>query len=688
MSSPAANHDRLLTLLDAVCDERASAADFAEIERLVRGDVTARQLYVTYLDLHGTLQWDACGGLSASQVPLVAPVPVRSLSRRMLGLVVTIAASLLVVVGALNFNRRPVEQPGAPIAAVEPVRVPGEAPHGVSPATKKPIHLNPVDVANHNPVVGPGGDPITAKIIEQPAEVVPPTRSPHADSQQRIVAEVNRLLVDSWKRLDVVPAPVAEETEWCRRVHLDLVGRIPAVDEVERFLKDPSTDKRARLVDRLLDSGEFARHFAGVWGRTLIGRMPNDRVNRESFAKFLRMGFANNRPWNVLVSDMLAADGKTDENGAANFLVAHLNNQAVPATAITARVFLGVQVQCAQCHDHPFNDMKQVAFWELNSVFQQTDILEEHLRDQRTGRMLRSTAELVSKSEGGPIYYETQKGLMKVAFPRFEGRVIDPSPATNRRQELARIMTEGDQPQLAAAFVNRLWAHLIGAGFTRPVDDMGPHNPPSHPELLKALADEFLRSGYDVKQLVRVICASEAYQLSTKPASQGMTDDPSNGELPTFARTYLKPMSPEQLYDSLITATRVQQTGVSNWELAEKQRQTWMDQFVVSLENDENDEQETLAGTYAQALQMMNGDLMEKALALTPQTFLGSVVRNKSSEADKIRQLCVAALSRPPTAKELPAMQKLVRENGRPTPAGYQDLLWALLNTNEFTLVH
>jgi hypothetical protein len=309
---------------------------------------------------------------------------------------------------------------------------------------------------------------------------------------------------------------------------------------------------------------------------------------------------------------------------------------------------------------------------------------------------------LTSKTEGGPIYYETQHGLMKVAYPRFSGHDIDSGPETNRRSELARIMTEGKQPQLAAAFINRVWAHFLGAGFTNPIDDMAfdatdSHNPPSHPEVLDQLSKEFIASGYDVKHLIRLICGSTPYQLSTHPTAGAASDDPATGELPTFARAYLKPMTAEQLYDSLVTATRAHESRVGDWEAAEVQRQQWMDQFVVSLENDENDEQDTLTGTYAQALMLMNGDLMERALDLSPGTFLGELVRDKRSETEKIRRLCVAALSRPPTAKELAAMQKVVREAGlsksrpgvpRNPAAGYQDLFWALLNANEFALVH
>lgn len=712
MSSRSAAHDRLLTLLDAVCEERASAADFAEIERLVTASTEARWVYLTYIDLHGTLSWDACGGLSVTPGETFATPPIpRRVNIRPLAAILAIAACVVAIAVGMAL------WPGAPAVPMAdnnlvPVNTdPGSdpPPTEIATATKKPVQL-PLTANRNDPKVDTvrSTDPVVAQHDGMPTTPQPAPTTPNAiaarGSLDRVVANIDQLFAESWQRLEARPTATADNSEWVRRVYLDLIGRIPTVPEVEAFQADASPQKRQKLVDSLLDGGDYARNFAGVWSNLLIGRHPQQRVNRPAFDKFLRMSFAANRPWNTMVADIVSADGRTDQNGAANFLVAHLNNQAVPATAITARVFLGIQVQCAQCHNNPFNDMKQATFWELNSLFQQTDSIERWIRDPRTGRNDYAFTELINKSEGGPIYYETQNGLMKVAYPRYLGHDIDASSQTNRRSEFARIITDGEQPQpqLAAAFVNRLWAHFVGAGFTNPIDDMpidttDPHNPPSHPEVLQRLSGEFIASGYDVKHLIRVICASAPYQLSSHPTANSTNDDPATGDLPSFTRTYLKPMTAEQLYDSLVTATRAHESRVSDWEAAEDQRQKWMDQFVVSLENDENDEQDTLSGTYAQALMLMNGELIERALDLSPGTFLGELIRDKRSETDKIRRLCIAALSRQPTAKELAAMQKIVREAGvakhRPgTPrgpgAGYQDLFWALLNANEFALVH
>lgn len=682
-------HERLFQLLEAVCEERASAEDFAELERLVTASSEARWVYLTYLDLHGTLLWDAAGGLGVDELCRANQAePQRRMGWRARWPAIAVAAVLLLALGLFTLNRRPASQVVQVPASSPTIDEEGStATEGKVPVERGPVRLDGL-VVRSTPQAQPADESTRGVSVATPDRHEPAAGGP-AGSSQRVISQINALLEADWRRLEVTPAPRADDAEWVRRVYLHLAGRIPTWEEAERFLEDSRPDKRTQLVERLLEDGAYARNFSTIWTQLLVGRSPPPRVNRAALQKYLRMSFAANRPWHEMVAELLAAEGRTDENGAANFLVAHLNNQAVPATAIASRLFLGVQMHCAQCHNHPFNDTKQTTFWEFNSFFQQADVVF-----RRSNR--ESVAELVNQAEGGPIYYETINGLMKVAYPKFNGTEVDASPQVNRRKELAKLIATGDRPQLALAFVNRMWAHFHGAGFTQPLDDMGPHNPPSHPELLDFLSESFVHSGYDVKQLIRWICGSASYQLSSRHPSG---DDEVAAGLPaTFKQVYVRPMSAEQLYDSLVTATQAHRAGAGNWEEAEAQRQAWLQEFVISLENDENDEAETLSGTYAQALMLMNGALIEESLSLAPGTFLGDLVRERSSEQEKIRRLCLAALSRPPTAKEWPAMQRLIhasaanrsRAPGRTAQpaAGYQDLFWALLNSNEFALIH
>lgn len=712
----------LTPLLEALCEDRMTGEEAARLERLVLDSADARWFYLSYLDLHGSLYWNAAGvgsatALSTDEIPVHSDVPAHDLPlvvsaaaaipRRTnhVGRRTTlIAAAACICVGAVIWvsvnglrNQDQLafapQQPDLPDALVAN---PGSTPrHESAPAA----------VRHHGPAVVIADTPVETAVLDQPTAMVAvsipaPPMSPREelDSHQVVVA-INTEVRRGWEIGEVEPSAVADDSEWLRRVSLDLIGRIPTVGEVESFLANRRLKKREELVDRLLDDSAYARNFTTIWTNLLVGRRSEPRVDRGALQKFLRMSFAANRPWNQIVYDLVSAEGSSSENGATNFLIAHLNNDALPATAVTARVFLGQQVQCNQCHNNPFSKTQQTAFWELHSFFSQTASVPRHERDPRTGKDRVTHTDLVTRDAGGPIYFETQTGLMRVAYPRFNGHDVDAGPETNRRTVLARLMTEGDQPQLAATFVNRLWSHFFGEGFTPSVDDLGPHSPASHPELLALLTRQFVRSGYDTKQLVRWICNSEPYQLSSRIGERNGTDEPTEGQSPQFSHMYVKSMTAEQMYDSFLVATKANRAGGVDWTQAESQRQQWLSQFVVNYETDENDEAMEFGGTMSLALTLMNGSLVEKALEISPGTFLDEVVRRKSDEKEKIRQLCLAALSRQPSPSELAAMRKLVRDDSpsrgpknasKPASGteGYQDLFWALLNSNEFALVH
>jgi len=324
---------------------------------------------------------------------------------------------------------------------------------------------------------------------------------------------INERIAAGWKDAGLDSSPVATDGEWCRRVFLDLVGRVPTLAELQAFTVDSSPTKKADLVALLLGEDyvdEYARNFTDVWMTVLIGRdATNENVSRPGMRQYLRRGFSKNIPYDRFMEELVTATGANTNrrgvagfNGAANFLTGKMEEMGVAngvqATAKTAQVFLGLQVQCTQCHNHPFNKGKQNQFWELNAFFRQTAALR-----RRDGTEDVQWIELVDQDfpgEGGDpeeaeLYYELRNGLMKVAYPVFvDGTEISPSgflPGTmedgtaygvNRRQELAALIKAS--PLFPVAIVNRMWGHFLGYGFTRPVDDLGDHNPPSHPELL------------------------------------------------------------------------------------------------------------------------------------------------------------------------------------------------------------
>jgi hypothetical protein len=533
---------------------------------------------------------------------------------------------------------------------------------------------------------------VVSAAVMPAAAVGQPQSSPKSSTSVSagvMVRYINGQLRQIWDENKVSPSQKADDAEWLRRVFLDVLGHIPPADEVEKFLADEDPAKRSNVIERLLDDPAYVRNWTTIWTNLSIGRQTPRRVSRAGMRKFYREAFGKNRPWNEVVHDIVSAEGHFERNGAVNFLLAQMTtpDNAVQATAKTMRLFMGIQVQCTQCHDHPFNDWKQNQFWEFNSFFRQTRKFTPRKYDPQSGRRVDDYTELVSKVFSGPVFFENRKGLVKVAYPKFFETKVDDGSETDRRKQLATLMLEGERPWIATAMVNRMWGHFFGYGFTKPVDDMGPHNPPAHPELLDRLTDEFVQSGYDLKQLIRWICNSEAYHLTSRFGENNAIDNPANGQTPLFSHLYLKSMEAEQLYDSLLIATSAHQSGRSRWKQSQDQRGRWLRQFVIAFGTDENDESTTFNGTIPQALMMMNGPLIENAVSAKKGSFLYRVLSAKGSDAKKIRQLYLSTLSRRPSRRELNVANKLIRAHQYKL-AGYQDLFWALLNSNEFMFNH
>ncbi|MCA9089879.1 MAG: DUF1553 domain-containing protein [Planctomycetaceae bacterium] len=682
----------LLSIVDDLCEQIATQEQCARLEELLLNDPVARRLYLDAIELHGQLHWDAAGlgnrdslldsELEVALAAQLAPaIPARR--KRNWGLVA--AASVLVLVASgwwwshisvpsggsrpeLAHHESPPSPPSVDLPVIPSVMLPGERQ---APATE------------------PDSLP-----VERVVDIGLPQ-----ETQLSLVSVINEELSRGWRDNNVVPNSLAGDAEWLRRIHLDLAGRIPTVTEAENFLKDKSPDKRSRVLDRLLEGSEFAGHFSLIWTNLLVGRMPRADIDRGALQDYLRRQFAANRPWSEVVTDLITAEGSGKENGAANFLLAHLNNEAVPATAYTARVLLGQQMQCTQCHRHPsVAAWGQEQFWEFNACFQQTQVREQRLVDAETGER-RTLRELVDVPGVAGSYYETLQGVMKVAYPGYNGHEILVDGQTNRRAELAKLMLSGDENDVARAMVNRIWAHFFGYGFTSPIDDLGPHNPVSHPELFHALTKRFIHSGYDVRDLVEAICRSNAYQLSSSVPEETALDDPEHGTLPLFSRAYVKRLSPEQMFNSLLVASGTSSSDIYNSRETARLRDQWLRQFFEAEETEENVELTTFDGSLPQALSLMNGELVRQATDLESGKFVSGVVNTTESDVEKIRRICLATLSRYPTPAELQNVRVLLRSyvhqrserNVPPRIAaaeGYSDLYWAYLNSSEFSVNH
>jgi hypothetical protein len=541
------------------------------------------------------------------------------------------------------------------------------------------------------------------------------------------VAYINEMIRHGWADHGLSPSPPATDIEWCRRVYLDILGRIPSVAELDRFLRQRGSNRRLNLVNQLLGEGqsqdaedqklneayaeEYARNFTTLWTNILIGRNGGidgrDMISREGMQQYLRRSFLQNKPYNALVMELVAAQGSnrpTGEddkyNGAVNFLIGKLDDDAVQATAQTAQILLGLQVQCTQCHNHPFNDWKQSQFWQLNAFFQQTKARRGQMTSAR-GRREGASAQLYNMDFAGQnldpdpknaaIFYDLRNGTRAAAWPVFvDGAKINPSGLVSdvdRRAELARLIAASDY--MPTAMVNRMWAHFLGYGFTKPVDDMGPHNPPSHPELLARLARDFRKNSFNIKHLIRWIALSEPYSLSSRWTNQNEKDDPSLGEKPRFSRFYVRQMSAEQLYESLIVATEAEKTQ-TNYEQQERTKADWLRQFTIAFGTDEGGETTTFNGTIPQVLMMFNGDLIDKATSGEPGSFLHKVAtRPNLNYQDRVNYLFHSALGRRANAGELRFCEGtlLLAHKGDQLKA-LQDVFWVLLNSNEFILNH
>ena len=515
-------------------------------------------------------------------------------------------------------------------------------------------------------------------------------------SSDPLIQYIDEQIRTGWADNEVTPSDVADDAEWLRRVYLDLVGHIPDVETVQAFLADKDESKRSKMVDQLLDDPHYVRNFTAVWTNVLLGRVTPDRTSRPGMEKFLRESFARNRPWNEMVYDMLTAEGHFEENGAVNFLLGQLQGNAnseeytVEATARATRILLGMQVQCTQCHNHPFNDWKQAQFWEFDSFFKQIVRNDVDRYDPQSGQMVDDYSELAWRDFSGPVYYETRAAEMKMSLPSYFGQEIGFGPEVNRREEFAKLICRDDpNQQLAQAMVNRMWGHFFGYGFTKPVDDMGPHNPASHPELLARLTEEFVKSGYDMKQLARWIANTEAYNLTSRFNANNQVDDPAAGEVPLFSHMYVKTLTAEQLYDSLLIATGAHKAGQAGYEQAQAQRAMWLQDFLLIFGGADDQEPTVFAGSIPQALMMMNGELVQKAVNAEQGSYLYAVLMDSSlrNENAKLQQIYLAALGRLPNRNEVGALSQFIRSHPDKL-AAYQDIYWALLNSNEFVVNH
>ncbi|HEY3787919.1 MAG TPA: DUF1549 domain-containing protein, partial [Urbifossiella sp.] len=318
---------------------------------------------------------------------------------------------------------------------------------------------------------------------------------------------VDELTVAKWRKLGLRPSPTCDDSTFIRRLTIDLCGRLPTTAETRAFLDDKAADKRAKLVDKLLDSPDYPAYFAMKWGSILRNsNLAGADQAAVAFHHWLKDSIARNRPYDEFVRGIVAAAGEWQDAPAVNWLWQNRDDQLHQVTADVAQIFLGVRLQCAKCHHHPYERWGQADYYGLAGFF------------TRLGR----------KSFGQPPPYyasatpttgEHNPLTGKVPEPKFpDGPLGKFTPDEDPRDALVDWMAKPENPFFAKALVNRLWGHFLGRGLVHEVDDLRETNPPSNPELLDALAKDFVQHKFDVKQVIRVILKSRVYQLSAEPS--------------------------------------------------------------------------------------------------------------------------------------------------------------------------
>lgn len=489
-----------------------------------------------------------------------------------------------------------------------------------------------------------------------------------APKDQKLDAAALARVIDDHiqKRLQAERIPSSlrtEDAEFLRRVYLDVHGVIPGVEEARIFLDSGAPDRRTRLVDELLGSPRYAAHFADLWHNHLYPPGANQRIKPEALVRWLEQGF-HTKTWDRLAYDVMTATGSQEENGAVTYMLKGRYTLSVSEmTDLTSRSFLGVRLNCAQCHNHPFASWKQSDYWGMAAFFTQI---------QRLKPVIAFTT--ITESNVDPRKLPESDLLRE---PRFlGGDLFKAAPEQSLRKALADWMVSKDNPFFARAMVNRMWGHFFGRGLVHPVDDMHEGNPPSHPELLDALTEQFKANGFDLKYLCRAICLSETYQRTSKPLPGNAKDDK------LFSRMPIKVLTPEQLFDSLVLATG----NAGNRSSAGKPINNPRVEFVNFFRGDGEIEPTTYSRGIPQALRLINSGqfLGPRSEAFVTKQMVGS----GATPQQAVERLYLRVLARRPTADESKLMLKYLEQPIAERQQLYAEIVWALLNSSEFSLNH
>ena len=505
----------------------------------------------------------------------------------------------------------------------------------------------------------------------------------------------------AWQREKLTPAVPASDAEFLRRVSLDIVGVIPTHEETVAFLSDSSLDKRRQLVDRLLDDPRYARHMAELWDVLLFTRNPpgSEADKRDGLQNWLRQRFAENAPYDKLVRELLKAEGNSIEQGPPLYFVQYRQRPEDMTEAVT-QTFLGVQLQCARCHNHPFEPWTQQDFYGMAAFLARLQIVSAGKADNQTKFIVaeKSTGDILftgsvkdSKpgQKGDPVAPKFLIGdpLVEPPLPegfkevaKFEENKPPTPPVFSRKDQLAEWITRADNPYFARATANRLWSQFLGRGLVHPVDNLSDANKPSHPELLATLARELVEHQFDLKWFIRELCNSQTYQLS----SAGPEPDP----LPRwFQQARVRPLSAEELIDSWRVATGFETSLKPDAKKKDGRFSPIDGGYMIRFFGQPNTGTGDFQGGLHEHLFLSNGPVSQ-LIVISPGSLSDLIVKSTAPWNERLDRLFLSLLNRPPTDAERQKFSEFFSADEKMNPDRLRDAIWALMTCSEFRFNH
>lgn len=516
------------------------------------------------------------------------------------------------------------------------------------------------------------GEVSVAKIL------VPSTEQPESWPDFPVANFIDEHIQRKLKVLQVPPSPLADDATFIRRASLQIAGRIPTTDEVESYANSTDPDKRNKLIARLVRSGDYADHFAQKWSDLLRNKRRGQKPRQPgtiAFHRWLRNKIAANVPYDEMVRGVLTATGDVSVNPPAQWYaeVRYLDRYVDDM----AQVFLGLRIGCARCHHHPFEKYSQQDYYGLAAFFSRVN------RTGGTGVAERRANEMISVKQTGQVKHPVTG---EVVPPHgLGGPDLEIPPFEDPRHYLVDWMTQPDNPYFARAFVNRMWAHFFGRGLVHPLDDLRVTNPAANEPLLAALAEEFTRSGYDMRHIVELICTSNTYQLSSQANEINLE------ETQNYARFYPQRLSAEILLDAIddVTDSPTRFSGLPKTTRAlQLPDEDYSNQFLTLFGRPKRESacecERVSEPSLSQSLFVMNNGFV---LSKVTGPYAVDLANDKREAERKVRKLFLKTLSREPTPQEMQnALKYIASEKDQKTAFG--NLIWTLVNTKEFLFVH